>query len=129
MTITDPSTGTEYELNARSRKSSVVIASFRCRYIFPVRSWIALDDDGKAFECTDKKEDIVNQQRHRQPTKYKIVVHTGDVKKAGTDANVSIILYGTLGDTGVRPLKQKGRNLFEHGQADEFVIECLDLGK
>ena len=51
------------------------------------------------------------------------------MKSAGTDANVSIILYGTLGDTGVRPLKQKGRNLFERGQVDEFVIECLDLGK
>lgn len=51
------------------------------------------------------------------------------MKRAGTDANVSIILYGTLGDTGMRPLKQKGRNLFERGQVDEFVIECLDLGK
>ena len=44
------------------------------------------------------------------------MVYTGDVSGAGTDANVSIILYGTLGDTGNRPLKQKGRNLFERGQ-------------
>jgi len=40
-----------------------------------------------------------------------------------------MILYGTLGDTGIRPLKQKGRNLFERNQVDEFIIECLELGK
>jgi hypothetical protein len=26
-------------------------------------------------------------------------------------------------------LKQKGRNLFERGQLDEFMIESLELGK
>jgi hypothetical protein len=40
-----------------------------------------------------------------------------------------MILYGTLGDTGPRPLKKKGRNLFEKGQTDDFTIECLELGK
>ncbi len=109
ITITDPSTGTKYR--------------------FPIRQWIDINNDGDAFECTDKKEDSVAKQRHRQTIKYKIIVHTGDVSGAGTDANVSIILYGTLGDTGTRALKQKGRNLFERGQVDEFIIECLELGK
>ncbi len=107
--VTDPSTGTKYK--------------------FPVQQWIDLNNDGDPFECTGKKEDTVAQQRHRQTIKYKILVHTGDVSGAGTDANVSIILYGTLGDTGTRPLKQKGRNLFERGQLDEFMIESLELGK
>lgn len=57
-----------------------------------------------------------------------MVVHTGDRSGAGTDANVYIILYGTLGDTGKRHLEQKGRNLFEQGQIDKFEIEALDLG-
>ncbi len=109
LTITDPSTGT--------------------RYKFPVRQWIDINNDGDVFECSDKKEDSIAQQRHRQTIKYKIIVHTGDVSGAGTDANVSIILYGSLGDTGHRPLKQRGRNLFEKGQVDEFIIESLDLGK
>ena len=56
-------------------------------------------------------------------------MYTGDVSGAGTDANVFVILYGTLGDTGKRELKQKGRNLFERKQKDEFVIEALDLGE
>ena len=99
------------------------------RYEFPVRRWLDLNGDGEVFECRERKEDAVLQQRHRQSIKYKIIVHTGDVSGAGTDANVSIILYGTLGDTGKRDLKQKGRNLFERNQVDEFVIESLDLGK
>lgn len=108
ITITDPTTGMKYE--------------------FPVRQWLELNGDGETFECREKKEDAVIQQRHRQPIKYKIIVHTGDASGAGTDANVSIILYGTLGDTGKRELKQKGRNLFEKAQVDEFTIESLDLG-
>ena len=94
-----------------------------------MRQWIDINNDGNVFECTDKTEDTVTQQRHRLTINYKVIVHTGDVSGAGTDANVSIILYGTLGDTGTRPLKQRGRNLFERGQTDEFIIECLDLGK
>ncbi|CAF4587849.1 unnamed protein product [Rotaria sp. Silwood1] len=109
ITITDPSTNTKYE--------------------FPIKRWIDINNDGDVFECADKKEDMIAQQRHRQLLKYKIIVYTGAVSGAGTDANVSIILYGTLGDTGTRPLKQKGRNLFERGRVDEFIIESLDLGK
>ena len=61
--------------------------------------------------------------------KYEIAVTTGDVKHAGTDANVSIIIYGTNGDTGKRPLVQKFRDLFERGRTDTFQIESMDQGK
>ena len=54
---------------------------------------------------------------------------TGDVRGAGTDANVFIILYGTHGDTGKRPLQQKGRDLFERNRTDKFVVEAIDLGE
>jgi hypothetical protein len=69
------------------------------------------------------------QQYHRRSIHYKIIVHTGNVSGAGTDSNVSIILYGNLGNTGSKPLKQKGRDLFEKNQTDEFIIESLELGK
>lgn len=36
--------------------------------------------------------------------KYKVHVFTGDVKGAGTDANVFITIYGQYGDTGERQL-------------------------
>lgn len=62
------------------------------------------------------------------PLKYEVVVITGDVRGAGTNANVSITLYGSTGDTGKRELKQKFRDLFERKQTDKFELEALDLG-
>ena len=48
---------------------------------------------------------------------------------AGTDANVSITIYGENGDSGKRPLKQRFRDLFERKQTDKFALEILDLGE
>ena len=62
------------------------------------------------------------------PVKYEVLVVTGDVKHAGTDANVFITVYGTNGDTGKRPLTKKFRNLFERNQIDKFILEVVDLG-
>lgn len=62
------------------------------------------------------------------PVKYEVIVITGDVKGAGTNANVFLTLYGTTGDSGKRELKQKFRDLFERKQTDKFEIEALDLG-
>lgn len=62
------------------------------------------------------------------PVKYEIIVYTGDKFGAGTNANVSIILYGENGDTGKRALKQSMRDLFERKQVDKFTIEAVDLG-
>ena len=63
------------------------------------------------------------------PVKYEVIVVTGDVKGAGTNANVSITLYGQTGDSGKRELTQKFRDLFERKQTDKFEIEVLDLGE
>ena len=64
-----------------------------------------------------------------QPVQYLVEVFTADVSHAGTDANVSITLYGANGDTGQRQLTKKLVNLFERGQTDDFKIEALDLGQ
>ena len=60
--------------------------------------------------------------------KYEVVVYTGDVKGAGTNANVFITIFGINGDTGKRPLTQRFRDLFERNQVDKFQLEALDLG-
>ena len=60
--------------------------------------------------------------------KYEVIVYTGDVSGAGTNANVWITVFGEHGDSGKRPLKQSFRNLFEKNQMDKFTVECLDLG-
>ena len=61
--------------------------------------------------------------------KYEVTVFTGDVFGAGTNANVSLTIIGTHGDSGKRALTQKFRDLFERKQKDVFVLEAVDLGR
>ncbi|XP_067839158.1 lipoxygenase homology domain-containing protein 1-like [Heptranchias perlo] len=102
------------------------------KYVFQCNAKITLShkrDEFKAFECSKIIESFTSKVRSLVPVKYEIIVITGDVKGAGTDANVSITIYGTNGDTGNRMLKQKFRNLFERGHTDRFILEVLDLGE
>jgi hypothetical protein len=59
---------------------------------------------------------------------YKVLVKTGDIRGAGTDANVFLQLFGEHGDTGERKLESGGNN-FERGHTDTFGIEAVDLGE
>ncbi|XP_032326338.1 LOW QUALITY PROTEIN: lipoxygenase homology domain-containing protein 1 [Camelus ferus] len=65
-----------------------------------------------------------------EPNTYEVQVITGNVPKAGTDANVFLTIYGEeYGDTGERPLKKSDKsNKFEQGQTDTFTIYAIDLG-
>uniref|UniRef100_A0A667ZD74 Lipoxygenase homology PLAT domains 1 n=1 Tax=Myripristis murdjan TaxID=586833 RepID=A0A667ZD74_9TELE len=89
----------------------------------------AKKDQFKTFECYKSVESFASKVRNLVLVKYEIIVITGDVKGAGTDANVFITLYGVNGDSGIRQLRQKFRNLFERGRTDRFVLEMLDLGE
>jgi len=46
---------------------------------------------------------------------YKIIVYTGNKRGAGTDADVSITLFGEFGESGAILLDDK-KNNFESGQ-------------
>ena len=50
--------------------------------------------------------------------KYTVNVYTGDVRGAGTDANVFINIYGSQGDSGERKLvdSETNRDKFERNQ-------------
>ncbi|XP_025786923.1 lipoxygenase homology domain-containing protein 1 [Puma concolor] len=60
-----------------------------------------------------------------EPNTYEVQVITGNVPKAGTDANVYLTIYGEeYGDTGERPLKKSDKsNKFEQGQV-EYYFPC-----
>ena len=48
---------------------------------------------------------------------------TSDVRGAGTDADVSMVMHGSKGDVG--PLKlDNSANNFERGQTDTFFIKA-----
>lgn len=55
-------------------------------------------------------------------------MYTSDIKGAGTDANVTAVLFGSnKRDTG--PIKlETSKNNFERGQEDIFYTEFPDLG-
>ena len=49
-------------------------------------------------------------------------VKTGDIRGAGTDANVVLQLFGKNGDTGECKLESSGNN-FERAKTDVFGME------
>lgn len=55
---------------------------------------------------------------------YKVTVHTSDIKFAGTDANVSINIFGSAGNTGEQSLSNS-KNNFERGKVDVFSLKGL----
>ena len=73
--------------------------------------------------------ELLALQRNRQTLSYRVTVTTADERSAGTDANVKLTIYGSLGDSGKRPLEQRWRDLFERGQTDVFELSCLDMGE
>ena len=48
-------------------------------------------------------------------SRYKVTTYTGNKRGAGTDANVTVTLFGDQGDSGEKPLDNK-KNNFEQGK-------------
>uniref|UniRef100_A0A3B4CPZ4 PLAT domain-containing protein n=1 Tax=Pygocentrus nattereri TaxID=42514 RepID=A0A3B4CPZ4_PYGNA len=61
-------------------------------------------------------------------TVYEVVTVTGDVKGAGTDANVFVTLYGQFGVTPKVHLASKSRTAFEKNKTDVFRIKTHNVG-
>lgn len=63
------------------------------------------------------------------PMVYELSVRTGDVRNAGTNADVYITLHGTNGSSREYLLDDKG-NDFRKGKTDTFIVrELADLGE
>ena len=76
------------------------------------------EDDGLIDRVVPVREESVVQI-----VNYTIVVHTGDIAGAGTDANVWMRLYGENGDSGRQTLDDITRETFDQGQRDVFNLE------
>ena len=64
-------------------------------------------------------------------TTYKVSVKTSDVRGAGTDANVYVVLFGQDGDSGELHLleSETNKSAFENNQTDVFTFpHMLSLG-
>uniref|UniRef100_A0A672UC87 Lipoxygenase homology PLAT domains 1 n=1 Tax=Strigops habroptila TaxID=2489341 RepID=A0A672UC87_STRHB len=73
---------------------------------------------------------VINDEQMMEDTTYTLQVKTSDIGGAGTDANVSLILFGENGDSGTLALKESNKsNKFERNQMDEFSFsDMLSLG-
>ena len=100
---------------------------------FPCGQWLS-DTEGDKQLFRDLQPDDDHTSALQVPvdrTSYKVLVKTGDVFGAGTNANVSVVLFGYRGDSGEHQLTHSAtnRNKFERNQLDEFTIESVDLGE
>jgi hypothetical protein len=105
----------------------------RVSYHFPCRRWFSkTEDDGKI------ERDVflgvpMPEEAHRSAgtMEYVIETITSDLSGAGSDANVSCILYGDGGETQPLKLEAKSmmKNLFERGQTDTFSVSAKDVGE
>ncbi|XP_048360273.1 lipoxygenase homology domain-containing protein 1 [Sphaerodactylus townsendi] len=73
---------------------------------------------------------VINGEQMMKYTNYTVQVKTSDAKRAGTDANLFISIFGESGDTGTLALKKSNQsNKFERDQMDVFVYtDILSLG-
>lgn len=55
-------------------------------------------------------------------------IYTSDVRGAGTDANVYVVVYGNKGKSDEVWLDNESNN-FETGQTDKLKIEIADVGR
>lgn len=107
--------GNKSESNENSKK----------KWYFPCEQWLA----------TDKGDGLIsrllfgsfNDPRSVRST-YTITTFTSDLKGAGTDANVFIILYGDISSSSRQKLLAS-YNSFDRGSIDTFTLELHDLGE
>lgn len=97
-------------------------------HTFECNRWLATDeDDGQIVRefLVEAGEQLLNT------TSYHVRVKTGDKRSAGTDADVSLKIFGARGDTGNQVLRKSNNtfNKFESGKVDEFDFEHEDIGK
>lgn len=94
---------------------------------FECNRWLAVDEDDGLIV----RELFVDKLQYLDTITYNVKVKTGDMRNAGTDARVTLKIFGQKGDTGDRHLKnsENTTNKFERGRVDNFKIESEDIGK
>ncbi|GFH09790.1 uncharacterized protein HaLaN_04999, partial [Haematococcus lacustris] len=91
-------------------------------YVFKCNRWLSEKDDDFQIE-----RDLFPQGSNVVENVYTIAVTTSDISGAGTDANITVILYGEKGETGRLKLDNP-KNNFERGDTDVFNITAEDVG-
>ncbi|KAM9810394.1 lipoxygenase homology domain-containing protein 1-like [Neosynchiropus ocellatus] len=99
-------------------------------YSFTYENWLSKSKGPKRTKICELPA-VVDDEEMVEKTTYIVQVQTSDIGGAGTDANVSLILFGEFGDTGTLALKEStNRNKFERKMKDVFRFpDMLSLGE
>ncbi|XP_028915161.1 lipoxygenase homology domain-containing protein 1 [Ornithorhynchus anatinus] len=90
-------------------------------YDFPVNRWLALDeDDGKI------QRDILVGGAETTAVTYVVSVTTGDLRGAGTNSKIFIVMYGAKGKKNSGKIFLEG-GVFDRARTDIFNIELAVL--
>ncbi|XP_050407500.2 lipoxygenase homology domain-containing protein 1 isoform X2 [Patella vulgata] len=97
-------------------------------YYFVYGGWIATDEgDGSLWRDLKAKRKLDKILLKGRNIRYQVTVRTGEVKYAGTDANVFIQFVGPKGSTKQLKLDDS-RNNFEKGMVEMFEVTGIDVG-
>ncbi|XP_046860542.1 lipoxygenase homology domain-containing protein 1-like isoform X2 [Xenia sp. Carnegie-2017] len=93
--------------------------------LFPCQAWSDEDDHTQQDIFPEPQVD------QKDNVDYHLIIRTGDIKDAGTNAPVFIQLIGDEGETERIELSPGGTgdNRFGEGRTDKFVIGTIDVGK
>ncbi len=93
---------------------------------FPCAQWLSRQEgDGAIARYLTSS---AHSPRPYVDKSYIVTVVTGDVRGAGTQANVFLTLKGTEGSSDERLLDNDKDN-FTRGRTDTFLLQCSDLGR
>ena len=94
-------------------------------WFFPISRWFAKNEDDGLIE----RELKPSNEEPLNVISYEVIVYTGDRWGAGTDANVSIEIFGEEGRK-TKPIKlDNSDNNFERNKKDIFCVRSIDLGE
>ncbi|XP_070078316.1 oxygen-regulated protein 1 isoform X5 [Equus przewalskii] len=95
---------------------------------FPVNVWLSrIQGDG---DLVCELPVVEGGQAIFPLVRYHVDVHTGQLKQAETESDVSLCLFGERGDSGLRLLYKSNMPVkFQRGQIDTFQVEAVSLGK
>lgn len=97
-------------------------------YYFLLHGWLAKDvGNGHLWREIRAKKKLAKEITTGKPVSYQVTVRTGDVRYAGTDANVYIIIQGTKGKTK-KLFMDDSRNNFERGMTEVFELNASNVG-
>ncbi|XP_056680371.1 lipoxygenase homology domain-containing protein 1 [Monodelphis domestica] len=112
------------------------------RELIPVDESYILKDEGNEEEEEGEGEEGGNEEDtglanlalelKDKSTMYSVTVKTGDKKRAGTDANVFLTLFGEDDDTGtilLKSSKSSNKDKFERGSIEIFTVDAFFLGE